>query len=80
MIDVVRRVDRDPCAGRKPGNGAKKRIFTGIIGVCENSSDVITRIQQSLNSLTSHIVISKYDGFHAWFSSVDCVVCGRITC
>ncbi|MPN51080.1 hypothetical protein SDC9_198721 [bioreactor metagenome] len=80
MINLVRGVNRNTGAGREAGNRSKKRFFTRIVGVRKNGSDFITCIQQGLDTLTSHIVIGKYDGFHARFSSVDCVVCGRITC
>ena len=47
----------------------KKMIFARVIRMGKNSGDVITGIQQRLNTCTTHIVISEDYGFHERSSS-----------
>lgn len=44
-------------------------VFARVIRMGKNSGDVITGIQQRLNTCTTHIVISEDYGFHERSSS-----------
>ena len=69
MIHIFRRPYRDALLSGDTRHGAKEMVFARVIRMGKNSGDVITGVQQRLNTCTTHIVISEDYGFHERSSS-----------
>ena len=64
VVDVFRRVNGNTLLSRQAGNGAEEVILTRVVRVSEDRLDVVSGIQQCLNTGATHVVIGKYNSFH----------------
>ena len=69
MIHIFRRPYRNTLFRGNARHRAKEMVFARVIRMGKNGGDVITGIQQRLNTCTTHIVISEDYGFHERSSS-----------
>ena len=64
VINIFRRINGNALLGCQTGNGAKEVVFTGVIRVSEDRLNVVSGVQQCLNTGATHVVIGKYNSFH----------------
>ena len=64
VVNILRGIDSNSLFSRQTGNGTEEIIFTGVIRVSEDRLDVVSGVQQCLNTGATHVVIGKYNSFH----------------
>ncbi|MNG05685.1 hypothetical protein D3C84_888900 [compost metagenome] len=65
MIDVFRRVHRDPLTGAQLRNRAVEGVFLRIIGMGEHGGNLVTAGEQGFDAGTANIVIGEDNSFCA---------------
>ena len=69
MVDIFGGVDRQTVFGTELGHGAEEAVLARIVGVGEDGLDLVTCLEQGLDTGAADIMISKDDSFHC---SVSC--------